>query len=695
MPRPSRTLPLVLVTCTLLAAGCAARQGPGPAALLRAPPRTAVPLLEHRLSPEQIGARMEAAEAACDQALLATVAVPDAERTFANTVEALEQALDGYADVAGRISILKEVHPEAEVRAAAGEAEERFNRYAVAVASRRDLYRAVKAWQARRPAEPLDPQQARLVELTLRDFRRNGLELSDEQLARLVALRSRLAELSTEFQRNLDENQDSVEVSEEELAGVPQDLAGRLKRTDRGTYVVTTKYPDYYPFMENATSGEARRRLYVAFRSREAAHNLPLLTEAIRLRDEEARLLGYATHADFVTEVLMARSAGNVHRFLSDLREKLVPLRDRNYAQLTALKGEETGDPKARLEPWDVAHDLNLLKKRDYALDDEAIRQYFPAQTVTSGMFRVYERLLGVRIEEVQGADVWDPSVRLYLIRDATSGETMGAFYADLYPRPGKFGHAASAGVTVGRVLGGRYQMPISVLMANFNPAAQGRPPLLSHGEVETLFHEFGHVMHQTLTRARYGSQSGSNVAQDFVEAPSQMLQNWVYEKEVLDLMSGDWRDPSRKLPAETVRKLKEARAFDAGYRYTTQVLYATEDQVLHTSGAEVDPDAVDRELFAQIMGLEPVPGTHSLAAFWHLMAGYDAAYYGYLWSEVYARDMFSLFEKAGVLDPKLGRRYREIILEPGRSLEPEVLLRTFLGREPNSAAFLRGLGLE
>jgi thimet oligopeptidase len=212
---------------------------------------------------------------------------------------------------------------------------------------------------------------------------------------------------------------------------------------------------------------------------------------------------------------------------------------------------------------------------------------------------------------------------------------------------------------------------------------------------VETLFHEFGHICHQTLTTARYGSLSGSNVAQDFVEAPSQMLENWVYEKEVLDRMSGHWQDPARKLPAETVARLKQARAFDAGYRYSRQVFYAALDLALHTSGASVDPDAVDSTLFGEIVGLSPVTGTHLPGSFGHLMGGYDAAYYGYLWSEVFAWDMFSLFEKAGVLDPALGWRYRDVILARGRTEEPDALLRRFLGREPSSAAFLRGIGLE
>ncbi len=689
-----RTSPILTLALAALAAGCAARQGPSAAAASAHVPRVDVPLVDHRLSPEQIQARMAEAQGACDRALAAVVAVPDGDRTFGNTVEAIEQALSTYTDAALRISVLRSVHPSPAVREAAAAADESFERHTVEVASRRDLYRAVQAWRARRGDERLDPEQARLLQLMLRDFRRDGLELPDEALHRLVAVRSRLAELEVAFQRNLDENQDSIEVTDQELEGVPRAVIERLARTGRGTTVVTTKYPDYFPFMDNARSGEVRRRLYVAFNDREAARNGPLLAEAVRLRDEEAKLLGYATHADFVTEVLMARSAANVRRFLDDLREKLRPLRDRNYAQLTELKRQETGDPEATLAPWDVRYYLTALRKRDYALDEEAIRQYFPAPTVMAGMFQVYQRLLGVRFEEVAGADVWDPAVHLYTVRDAASGELMGRFYTDLYPRPGKFGHAASAPASVGRVVDGKYQAPISVLLANFNPAAGGRPPLLSHDEVQTLFHEFGHVMHQTLTTARYGSESGTRVARDFVELPSQMLENWVYEKPVLDLMSGDWRDPARKLPAETVRKLKEAREFDAGYAYTRQVFLATEDQVLHTSGPDVDPDAVDRALYAQILGLEQPAGIHPLASFGHLMGGYDAGYYGYLWSEVYARDMYSQFEKAGVLDPALGRRYRDVILAPGRSREPEELLRTFLGREPRSDAFLRGIGV-
>lgn len=661
------------------------------------PKRIAVPLIEYRLAPEQILERSANAELECEQKLRELVALPDAQRTFANTLEALEQAVASYSDAAQRLGILKDVHPDEKVREAAATAEENAGKYLVKLASRRDLYGALKAWQAAAgQTERLDAQQARLLEITLRDFRRNGLELPDDKLAQLVQIRTRLTELSTEFSRNLNENTDSIEVSEKELAGLPAALVERLaKTTDGKRRVVSTKYPDYFPFMDNAKSGEARRRLFVAFQSREARRNLPLLAEAIKLRDEEAKLLGYATHADFVTEDQMAKNAHAVAGFLSSIQGKLRIKRDADYAKMTALKRAETGDKKAHIEPWDVAYYLNQIKKRDYALDTEKIREYFPAQTALDGMFRVYETVLSVDIRKVPNADTWAPEVDLYEIRDRPSGEFLAYFYTDLFPRKGKYGHAASAPVTVARQVGGVYHAPIAVLLGNFNPPSNGRPSLLAHDEVKTLFHEFGHIVHQTLTTARYGSQAGTAVARDFVEAPSQVLENWVYEKPVLDMMSGHFQDPSKKLPLETVEKIREARAFDSGYRYTRQVFLASFDQALHTSGAVVDVDAVDRKLFTDILGLSAPKETHFGATFGHLMGGYDAGYYGYLWAEVFADDLFTRFKAEGVLNPAVGRAYRDIILAKGRSEEPDQLLQQFLGRAPSNEAFLQKIGIQ
>jgi thimet oligopeptidase len=664
--------------------------------MLESPTRQMVPLLDHHQTPAGLRAKVDAALEACTAELSKLVAIPPEQRTFTNTVEALEESVARALDVIQRLTIWKELHLDPQVREAAAEAEEKASKYFVELSARRDLYAAVKAWEEGPGKQvQLDPQQQRLLSITLRDFRRSGLALDDASLAKLVDLRRRLASLSTEFSKHLNEDVSSVEVSAEELAGVPEANVRRYKKTEAGRYVVTTKYPDYVPFMENARSADARRRLYVAFNTRQADKNLPILTEGIRLRDEAARMLGYATHADYVAEDRMSGTSAKVRDFLGDLATKMKPRRDADYARLTDLKRKETGDAQALIQPWDLPYYLNQWKKADYALDPEQIREYFPAEQVLQGMFGVYEQLLGVHVSKVQGADVWHPTVSLYEVREAGTNAILAWFYADLFPREGKFGHAACAGLQVARQVGDRYLAPMSVLMANFTPPSADRPSLLTHGEATTLFHEFGHVMHQSLTRARYGSQSGTNVAGDFVEAPSQMLENWMFEPQVLDRISGHFQDPSRKLPRDVIDRIKQARTYDAGVRYTRQVYLATMDQVLHTSGAQVDPAKVEREQYVAIMGLEPPPEQRMLASFGHLMGGYDAGYYGYLWSEVFAADMFSLFEKEGVLSSTLGQRYREVILAKGRSEEPSALLEQFLGRAPSNASFLRKLGLD
>lgn len=655
--------------------------------------RISVPLIDHRLSPDALRLAIATAETRLEEELATIAGLPDEKRTFGNTVEALEQAVAAFGDAGMRLGILKEIHTDAAVRDAAAEVDELMGQTLVRVASRRDLYQAVKSWLEGGRMEPLDDEQKRLLELMLRDFRRNGLELSDDDLAKLVELRTRMTTLSTQFQKHLNENVDAIEVTEAELEGVPEAVASRLEKTPGGRRV-TTKYPDYVPFMENARSGEARRRLFVAFNSREAERNLPILTEVIRLRDQAAKLLGYPTHADYVTEDRMAKSAENVANFLNSLRDRLRSRRDEDYRRLLLLKREETGDENARLEPWDVSYYLNQLRKRELSLDTESIREFFPLETVLSGMFEVYETILGITLREQPNADVWAPGVKLYEILDAKSGELLASFYTDLHPRPGKYGHAAVAPLNVPRQTGLGYHRPMVVLLGNFTPPSDDRPSLLTHDEVRTVFHEFGHVMHQTLTTARYGSQAGFNVAGDFVEAPSQMLENWVFRPEVLERMSGHYKEPSRKLPAETVERLQRTRTFDAGYRYTRQVFLATFDQALHVLGPEVDVQRIDRQLYRDILGMEPVAEACFAASFGHLLGGYDAGYYGYLWSEVFAADLFTRFEESGVLNEEVGRDYRDVILAKGRSVEADELMEQFLGRPQNDAAFLRQIGV-
>ena len=616
MSHSPRRVSLVLVIYFTLAAGCAARQATSGAPELTKGelPRVAVPLLEHRLTKAQIHARLDDEQATCERALAALAALPDRDRTFANTVEALEQAVAEYQDVSGRLSILKEVHPEASVREAAEEVEEQAGRYLVAVASRRDLYQAVKAWQARAGrAEHLDAEQGRLLELTLRDFRRNGLALKEAERQRLVDIRSRLTELSTEFERNLDENQDAIEVSQEELAGLPADYVERLKRTDRGRYIVTTKYPDYTPFMENAKSGEARLRLYRAFRNREAAHNLPILTEAIGLRDEAARLLGYGSHADFVTEALMAGSAARVKGFLEDLREKLKPLRD---AELPAAhRAEATGDGRPKGDPGGLRRPLLPERPEEARL----LPRRRDAARVLPRRGGARRDVPGVRaalrdpVEEVKDADVW-----------ASVGE---ALHPPRRRVRGAHGQVLRRPVPAARQVrplrqrrghggpGPERPLPDPDLGApgQLQPALGRAPTLLTHDEVETLFHEFGHVVHQNLDhgplRQRVGLERGPGLRGGSLADAGE-----------LGLREGSPGHDEWQLPGS----VEEAPRGDGSQAQAGAILRcrlcptrgrsscATIDQALHSRGKVEDPDALERQLFAEIVGLNPVAG-HAL----------------------------------------------------------------------------------
>lgn len=652
--------------------------------------------LRTRISAAELTSQCEQAEKDCDALLAKMVAVPDGQRTFDNSFNAFEQSTSSYADTTTRLSFLKDIHPDEDVRRAASACEERAGKYIVKIGARKDIYLALKNYLAHPPAtDNLDAQDRRLIELTMRDFRRNGLELSDANRQKLVDIRSRLAELSTKYSSNLDENQDSIEATQAELTGLPDSLVKRLKKSADGKYIITTKYPDYYPVMENAKSETLRKRMELAFDSREAKRNLPLLAEAIALRDHAAKLLGYPTHADFVAEDRMAKNAKTIADFLSRLRDELKPGRDALDNQMRALKAKETHQARPTLNTWDWRYYLKEIKERDYSINDEQVRSYFPADKVLAGMFQVYSQLLHVSFVEVPKAATWAPGVTLYEMREAPNGRLLAEFYVDLFPRPGKYGHAASFSIGLAREWKGGYQIPLSALVVNFNPPANGKSARLSMQEVETLFHEFGHIVHQDLTTARYASLAGTNVATDFVEAPSQMLENWVYRPEVLKLISEDPNDPSKSMPEELAKRLAQARTYDAGVRYTRQVFLATFDQYLHTHGDAVDPDAVEHQVKKEIMGYPVDPSEHMAASFGHLMGGYDAGYYGYLWSQVFAEDMFTRFEKEGVLNPQTGRAYRDIILAKGRTEEPSALLEEFLGRAPNEHAFLRLMNIE
>jgi thimet oligopeptidase len=614
--------------------------------------------------------------------------LPDSTRDMDKTLLAFEQAGADFSDETSALTFMKQVSTNEKLVKEAADCEEKASQFIVATGTRKDLYQVIKK-QAPRNAD-----EKRLLSETIKQFEINGLKLSNEKLAQVKELRSKLSTLENQFATNLNGDTSTVSFSSSEMDGATPSFLGRLKKDAQGHFIVTTKEPDYVEFMRNVKSGDARKKMAIAYNRRAADKNIAILEQAIEIRKKIAKTMGFATWADYRLQDNMAQNSKTVWKFLNGLRGKLKKKNQSDLAKLLAFKKET--DPKAtRVEAWDVAYLEYQLKKRDYTLDNEEIRKYFPADLVVQSMFDIYSEMLGVKFREIPHAKVWAEGVKQYEVRDAKTGDAIAYFYTDFFPRPLKYGHAAAFGLIGGRMKGGSYQKPVAAIVANLTPPGNGIPSLLTHEDVETLFHEFGHIMHNTLTHAPYESLSGTSVAHDFVEAPSQMLENWVWDKAMLKRVSGNYLDHSKKLPDAIVNKMLEARNFNQGYFYTRQLVFGILDMTYHTAPGHVDPSAVYDRLMREVQGLEPIPGGKFPASFGHLMGGYDAGYYGYLWSEVYAQDMFNRFKKTSLVSSDIGLQYRRMILEKG-NMEPAMnLLREFLGREPNSDAFFERLGLK
>jgi thimet oligopeptidase len=617
--------------------------------------------------------------------------IPAAQANFANTVAKLESATTEFGNTINPVSFLKYVSAKEDVRTAADACETEVSQFYVDLFTRPDLYAAIKAAAAK--GEALDADSDQLLKEYLIGFKRNGLELNEAGRKLYIEKKKALVKLEAEFGTNLNEYQDELIVTQAELDGLPESYVRGLKRTDDGKYKVGLSYPHYYPFMENAKNADARKRLEFKFNRRGGEKNRDLLRKAIQIRQELATLLGYKNHAEFVLERQMAKKPEEVtEKFLKPLIAKLQIKGEADRAEMLEAKRKELNDPTAsEITAWDWRYYGNQIKKEKHQIDNQKVREYFPLDVVTKGMFEIYQTMLSVKFEPVSQA-TWFDGVQLYRIVDGD--RTVAYFFMDLFPREGKYGHAAAFTLVSGYLKSdGKYRAPVSSIVANFNPPADGQPSLLEHSEVETLFHEFGHIMHQTLTKARFASFSGTNVNRDFVEAPSQMLENWVWEPQALAKMSGHYLDKSKSLPEELVQKMVKAKLHNSGVTYLRQASFATLDMEYHTL-APTDSTEVYARAMRDVMGIPIQEGTYPEASFGHLMGGYDAGYYGYLWSEVFAADMYTKFSQRGLLDPVTGSEYRTWILEKGGTLDPFKLITNFLGREPNNDAFLKSLGL-
>ena len=662
------------------------------AASAATPPFIPMSALRYEPTAIELMENCRSAKKRAESALEAVARMPASNRTFDNTPGALDQIGSELLDNTASDTFLKYVSISSAVRDAGNECETLLGQFSVDMYSREDLYRSLKEYKAKGEAQ--SGESKRLLDKELLDFKRSGLELTKEKREKVTGLRKKLVELEAVFGKNINGYKDFASFDKTDLDGLPEDFVARLEKVD-GKYRVGLDYPDYFTFMENALNPAARRVLEAKFNDRASLQNLSVLKDVLALRLKAARLLGYKTHAHFILEDRMAKDPKTVAAFIARLRKKLKVLGAAELKTLKALKSVIEGQASdGRFNAWDWRFYDNQLKKTKYAVDAQKIKEYFPAAHVTEQMLGVYQKLLGLKFRLIPDAATWHPDVTLYEITDAAGGEPIAYFYLDLFPREGKYMHAAAFSMITGRVLpDGRYQKPVSSMVANFNKSTKDRPSLLTHDEVETFFHEFGHIMHQTLTKARYGRFAGSATTRDFVEAPSQMLENWVWDAGILQSLSGHYLDHSKKLPNELLSKMLAAKNVNSGLVNLRQLLFGSVDQLYHGTPPS-DTTAAYARLSADIAMIPTSLGTHPEASFGHLM-GYDAGYYGYLWSKVYAEDMYSRFKAEGALNPILGRRYRTEILERGSSRDEMESLKAFLGREPNEDAFLESIGLK
>lgn len=662
---------------TLAAFACIAFQ---PAARAVAPGPTHV---DWNLTPAQIKASC-AAQISKAQARVKSLLERRGAPTFSSVVLPLENLTADLSDATLAQWFLFQVSTSKDVRDASLNCNNDESAFLTNLDASPQLYKAIAA--VKRNGKTANVYDRKLTDLWLDTFKRSGAGLPQARRLEFVKLSDQLTDLQNKFQQNLGNDDTTITITAAQAASLPGDFVAGLKKAASG-YVVPVNESTVGAFYRNESDETARRAYYMAYNNRQGIANTQLLESAIAIRDRLAHLLGYQTWAAYQLSDRMAKSPDRVMKFLNSLDARVLPAARNDVERLRRIKAQQTGNANATLNRWDVSYYDNQLRKTQYAVDQNEVRQYFPVQHTIDAVLNIYHTLLGVDFKQVVPADAWNPDVMEYTVSDSATGRLIGTAYFDLFPRSGKYDHFANFPLLPVRSgPGAPARAPISAIIGNWPKPAPGHPALLSHDDVVTFFHEFGHNMAALLATAPYETLSNGFVM-DFVEAPSQMLENFVWQPSVLKQISSNWKTGA-PLPDNLIDALVRSRYVDDGYDTTGDVFYSEVDMAYHTSGPHVDTTAVWNALQARLMPLAPVQGIRPQAGFGHLMSGYDAGYYGYLWSKVYAQDMFTAFLQGGLENPAVGMRYRKDILEPARTYDPDVEVEHFLGRPMSPNAF-------
>ncbi|RYP93688.1 hypothetical protein DL770_000219 [Monosporascus sp. CRB-9-2] len=656
--------------------------------------------------------------------------VPADKASFASVLRPIVED-ENHAQLSSRIlGFYQYVSGDADLRNASTEAEKIMDDFSIECNMREDVFALVDAaFKAQKEKEPdLDPESLRLLEKERKGYIRNGLGLpKGPQRDRFKEIKKRLSQIGIQFQKNLNEENGGLWFTREELDGVPDDVLDNLEKgtgENEGKVKLSFKYPDLFPTLKFAKNPETRKKVFIANENK-CNQNIPLFKEAIVLRDEAARLLGYPNHAAFRIEDKMAKDPAVVNTFLSDLRTRLAPggAKEKDHLLELKKKDEESRGLKSdgNYYLWDHRFYDRMMVEQEYSINENLIAEYFPLQSTIQGMLNIFEELFGFVFVELgpeerqklsptgKAEDItWHEDVIVFSVWDDSSeGDGfVGYLYLDLHPRQGKYGHAANFNLQPGFLKkDGSRRYPATALVCNFSKPTPKKPSLLKHDEVVTLFHELGHGIHDLSGRTKYSRFHGTSTVRDFVEAPSQMLENWCWTASQIKSLSNHYQS-GEKIPSDLIEKLISAKHVNDALFNLRQLHFGIFDMTVHSPASheeleKLDPSVLYNDLRQQICGLkgpealgEKSKWGNGQATFGHLIGGYDAGYYGYLSSQVYSTDMFYTVFKKNPMDGKEGRRYRHTVLERGGSQDEMTTLEQFLGRKPNNDAFYAELGL-
>ena len=627
------------------------------------------------------------------------LAISDEKRTFENTALKLDR-LAGLSDLSifsSVVSLLEVVSPDEKMRNVAHDAVVKVqNFYIDQISNNKKLYEAFKAYaQGNALKEELTAEQRYFISETMDDFVRAGLDLPDEKLQEVKKLKKELAQLTLTFDRNIAADKSTISVDRDDLKGLEKDFIDNLERTDDGNYILGVDYPTFFNVLENCAVEDTRRKLMLAFINRAYPKNDELLKQIIAKRDQIANIIGFDSYAQLDLDNQMVKNPSRAYDFLHDLLERASKKEKKEFARWTAdLPESVTLTQDKKIKPWDLRYLQNQYKKKHLAVDEQLISHYFPMEKTVEGLLAIYKQFLSINFQEVPVSGLWHDDVKLVKVYTKDRSELLGYLFLDLFPRPNKYSHAAHAGIIPAVKKEDGTRLPtVSVVLANFPKSTSTKPSLLKRSDVETFFHEFGHALHAILGATDMASFSGTSVKRDFVELPSQMLEEWLWDKKILQQI-GSHYETGEPLSDELIDNIIALKQFNSGYWVKRQVFYSLISLDYFARGADKDPYTIWQNLKSKIdPDIAQEKNDHSYAAFNHL-TGYGAKYYGYLWSKVFALDLFDTINKHGLLNADIGSKYVRDVIGKGGSQDPNDLLQTFLGREPKSDAFFKSLGI-